>query len=275
MAFTPRHLINGVPGDLIPVSDRGFRYGDGCFETMAVRNGGIRLWDRHYRRLSDACRRLGIRTGVNREQLERELAGLTAGVDRAVVRLTVTRGADEAGYRPEPGLVGNRVASLLPDRVYPTTHRTNGIKVHLCEARISRNPRLAGIKHLNRLEQVMARAEWGEEFVEGLLCDDRGQVIEGTITNVFIASQHRVSTPRLDECGVAGVMRAEVIDRLRALGISCREEPVSVEQLLAADECFLTNAVIGIWPVTGINDTRFAIGDVCSRLATDMAALLE
>jgi len=249
-----KHLVNGQITDQVSVLDQGFRYGDGCFETMLVHNGAIRLWNRHYTRLRDSCSRLGINPDFNRVELEKELDTLIDGARRAVVRLTLTRGVSGGGYEFDQEIVPTRVTSLLPAIEHPGAYKENGVDVRICENRLSRNPRLAGIKHLNRLEQVLARAEWRDEFAEGLLCDDRGFVVEGTITNVFIVEGDSVATPLLDQCGVSGVMRSELMQQMEALGIRCVETHIDRDRLMGADECFLSNAVIGIWPVKKIDN---------------------
>jgi len=275
MDLIPKHLINGQPGDSVPVDDRGLRYGDGCFETMAVKHGRIPLWERHFRRLSESCKRLKIRLGIEQGDLESELQELIGNVDEAVLRLTVTRGSDQSGYRFDDKLVANRIASLMAPRNYPASYQTVGVAVHLCTTTLSRNPKLAGIKHLNRLDQVLARDEWRDEYVEGLLCDDRGYVVEGTITNLFCVEQDKVITPQLDESGVAGVMRAEVIDRLRRLGVECSEARIDRERLLEADACFLTNALIGVWPVASIDNRTYKGNQLVKKIMESVRELVE
>lgn len=265
--------MNGQLTDKVSVLDRGFRYGDGCFETMLVRRGSIRLWDRHYGRLDESCHRLGINPDFNRATLEEELGTLTGGTEDAVLRLTVTRGTAEGGYENDQATAPTRVASLLPVKKYPVSYKEKGINVALCQTRISRNPLLAGIKHLNRLEQVLARAEWGDEFAEGLLCDDRGFVVEGTITNVFIVEGEAVVTPLLDQCGVHGIMRSEIMQRMQVSGIKYAESNIDRERLMAADECFLSNAVIGIWPVKKIGNYRLKPANISRILLEEIERL--
>jgi len=270
MAGERIHFVNGRPADQLPVLDRGLRYGDGCFETMAVRDRRIPLWERHYRRLMRGCDRLQIKPDFDREQLERELATLIGENDRAIVRLTVTRGSGGKGYAYQEQQQPTRILSLLPEHDHPSRYWDEGVSVTICSTRLGRNPALAGVKHLNRLEQVLARAEWNDEFVEGLMLDELGQVIEGTISNVFIAEKGKVYTPQLDNCGVAGVMRAEVLDRMNQLGIVANEAVIERDRLLGADEIFLTNAVIGIWPVNAIEGRPYPVGDITRGLITEL-----
>lgn len=270
MTIEPKHLVNGRPAGRIPVLDRGLRYGDGCFETMAVRRGQIPLWERHYRRLQLGCAKLNIQADFEREQLEQELATLIGDAERAIVRLTVTRGSSGRGYAYPAKYQATRIMSLLPGHAHPPEYREQGVAVCLCKTLLGRNPALAGVKHLNRLEQVLARAEWNDEFVEGLMLDDRGRVIEGTISNVFIVEDGRIYTPILNECGVAGVMRAELLARMQAIGVEASEAVINRDRLLAASECFLTNAVIGIWPVNSIDHKQLEIGMITRRIMNDV-----
>lgn len=272
--MTIRHFVNGLPADSVSVLDRGLRYGDGCFETMAVYAGKIPLWNRHYNRLHNACVRLKIEPNFDRESLEKELANIISDTDRAIVRLTVTRGQDATGYQFDPHQTPTRIISLLPRKDTPRSYEKTGVEVCICNTRLSRNPALAGIKHLNRLEQVLARSEWSDEYAEGLLCDDVGNVIEGTITNLFIVENGALYTPELTECGVAGVMRAEVLACAQNIGIAAKEVAIDRARLLSSNECFLTNAVIGIWPIKQIDGKNFAVGSVTRTLQEELMKII-
>ena len=267
-------IINGEPGDSIPISDRGLHYGDGLFETIAVQDGACEFWDRHMHRLLNGCDRLGIpRPSV--AQLASEAAALQRGRQRAgIIKIIVTRGAGGRGYRPSIPVQPTRIllAKEWPD--YPAAHATQGVKLRLCDQPLSRNARLAGLKHLNRLEQVLASAEWdGSEFAEGLMLDDHRQVIEGTFTNLFLIQDDRLVTPSLEHCGVAGVMRAVVLDIARELDIPCIEQNISEAALYESQEMFLTNSLIGIWPVRALGDWRANSGPVTRGLQKALAEL--
>lgn len=128
------------------------------------------------------------------------------------------------------------------------------MRVRFCRTPLARQPALAGIKHLNRLEQVLARREWDDPAIaEGLLCDEHGQVIEGVMSNLFVVAQGRVLTPNLSECGVAGIMRAYLLAQSQALGFTSVVAPLSQAGLYEAEEVLLCNSVIGIWPVAQID----------------------
>ena len=267
-------IINGEPGDSLPISDRGLQYGDGLFETIAVQDGACELWDRHMQRLLNGCDRLGIpRPSV--AQLASEAATLQRGRPGArILKILVTRGSGGRGYRPSIPAQPTRIllAKEWPD--YPAAHATQGVKLRLCDQPLSRNARLAGLKHLNRLEQVLASAEWdGSEFAEGLMLDDHRQVIEGTFTNLFLVQDDSLLTPSLEHCGVAGIMRAVVMDFARGLGIPCVERNISEAALYESREMFLTNSLIGIWPVRVLGDWHADAGPVTRRLQKALAEL--
>lgn len=267
-------LLNGEARDSLSIHDRGLHYGDGLFETLAVINGELPLWDAHMSRLERDARRLSIQAPAA-ELLHGEARRLCQGVSRGVLKIIITRGEGH-GYRiPQAGAV-NRILCRYPWPRWPSAYADHGVTVRVCELRLGSNPRLAGIKHLNRLEQVLARSEWRDaDIAEGLLLDHAGHVIEGTQSNVFIVRGERLLTPCLDRCGVAGVMRALIMRQARALEIPCAESELSLADLLEADEVFLCNSLIGIWPVRAIGEVSYPRREVTLRLAQHVRRMLS
>ncbi|MFQ5936098.1 MAG: aminodeoxychorismate lyase [Acidiferrobacterales bacterium] len=259
-------LINGEAQDYVSIQDRGFQYGDGVFETIAVCAGRPALWEHHLARLQEGCSRLGIEApeeDVLRIEAERLCATSMA---RAVLKLIITRGQSVRGYAARNAGPPTRVLELRPWPDYPAGSAQRGVDVRICETRISRNPRLAGIKHLNRLEQVLARSEWDTEFAEGLMLDEHGHIIEGTATNVFLVSQGTLLTPDLAQSGVAGVMRETVLGYAAAASIPCKITQINRPMLDTAEEVFLTNSLIGIWPVRRVESRSYGPGDTTRQL---------
>jgi 4-amino-4-deoxychorismate lyase len=261
-------LIDGRPPTApgLAPSDRGLQYGDGLFETLAINDGRACHWPLHYARLDTGCARLGIPTPA-RDLLEAEIARLCAGAERAVLKLIVTRGVGARGYRPPVPARPTRILQRLPWPEQALGLAERGIDLRLCNTRLGLNPALAGVKHLNRLEQVMARAEWGEEYHEGLMFDVEDRVVEGTMSNLFLVRRERLCTPSLAQAGVAGVTRARVLRAAREMGIECSEEEVREPDLYSADGLFVTNSLIGIWPVARLEGTRLRIPAMTQRLA--------
>ncbi|HSN73136.1 MAG TPA: aminotransferase class IV, partial [Steroidobacteraceae bacterium] len=142
------------------------------------------------------------------------------------------------------------------------------ITVRWCSTQLGRNPGLAGIKHLNRLEQVLARAEWSDvSIAEGLMLDTEGEIVCGTSCNVFAVIDGSLTTPDLRYCGVAGVMRRQVLSVAAALGIAVNEAPLRPDELARASEVFVTNAIAGIRPVGRLAELEWPIGATTRRLA--------
>lgn len=258
-------LINGEPGESISVLDRGFQYGDGIFETLAVANGEPLLWGAHMRRFFHGAARLGIAAPAG-ELLRREAEQVCRGAPRGVLKIMLTRGVSGRGYAPGPEAAPTRTVGLLPWPDYPARHRTDGVNAQFCHTLISRHNILAGLKHLNRLEQILARMELKEDAAEGLMQDETGHVIEGTMTNLFVVSRGALLTPDLSRSGVAGIMRTMVLERAPALSIDCRVSGLKREDILDADEVFLTNSLIGVWPVRRIDSREYPVGPTTRQI---------
>ena len=246
--------------------DRGLEFGDGLFETMAVHGGRVRLLERHLERLQAGAARLGIAVPAA-DLLRAELAGAAAEPGCGALKLILTRGAGGHGYRVEAGGAPRRWLCALPPRQHPASWPEDGVAVRLCTTRLAEQPLLAGIKHLNRLEQVLARQEWSDvRFAEGLMLDVHGRLVCGTMSNVFLVLNGTVVTPQLTRCGVAGVMRAAVLAALRAAGSAVEERDVAQAEIAAASELFLTNALIGAWPVRRLDAWQGTPGPLTRRV---------
>jgi 4-amino-4-deoxychorismate lyase len=264
-------LVNGHETEQLSTSDRGLQYGDGLFESIAVLDGRPLLWERHITRLTEGCRRLGIPV-PDRATLYREIDQVAGRETRAVAKVIVTRGDSGRGYRSRAGTTPTRIVRDNPWTDYPAANARTGVELRWCQTRLSRQPALAGLKHLNRLEQVLARAEWQDEHAEGLMCDTDGLVIEGTMSNLFLVHDDILTTPDLSQSGIAGVMRAEVLAQATKHGIASRISPVTVAMVENAEELFLTNSLIGIWPVKRLEMTHYVVGKITQTLQAALQA---
>ncbi|MBN8726813.1 MAG: aminodeoxychorismate lyase [Xanthomonadales bacterium] len=257
-----RVMVNGRAGGTLDPLDRGLAYGDGLFETILAVDGRAPLWLRHMARLAEGCARLGL-PPPDPAQLAAELDGVVAGLARAAVRVTLTRGSGPRGYAPVGATATTRIVAAFAAPTIAAHVQRQGIRVRLCDLRLAAQPRLAGIKHLNRLEQVLARAEWDDPAVgEGLLLDTEGRLISATAANLFLCRDGRPMTPALDRCGVAGVARAEVL----ALRPDCLVRELGTDDLMHADEVFLTSSLRGVMPVTRLGDRQWPVGPVARAL---------
>ncbi len=250
-------LINGIATNLLPASDRGLQYGDGLFETIAVVDGEPQLWAAHIARLASGCAALQL-PPPDGELLLQEARQLCAESEKAILKIIITRGSGGRGYRFPETVEATRLLSVHPWPDYPHTHYQHGIAAMVCDTRLASHSALAGIKHLNRLEQVLARNEWQRSDVhEGLMLDSHGNVIEGTMSNLFIIEGDTLITPQLHECGINGVMRETVLTLALQLNITTRIETVSLARLKAASACFVTNSIIGLWPLRTLDDITY------------------
>lgn len=254
-------LVNGVATDSVAVTDRGLAYGDGVFRTLLVEQGSPRQWPRHYRKLARDCETLTIPCPPE-TLLARELGHVIDRSDDAVAKVIVTRGSGARGYAQPHPVSPTRIIQTSPRPDYPDDFRHSGVGVHWCRTRASSQQRLAGVKHLGRLDSVLARAEWSDPAVpEGLMLDEDDHVIGGTMTNLFIVEDGSLATPLLSRCGVAGVTRERIIEAAGKHGMNCREEPITRARLLDAQAVLLVNSVIGVWQVSECSGHRWKPGD--------------
>ncbi|MFY0727777.1 aminodeoxychorismate lyase [Pseudomonas sp. NFX15] len=266
--------VDGQPADALSLKDRGLAYGDGLFETIAVRNGQPVLLDRHLSRLTDGCSRLAITSDPDR--VRSEISAYAAALGDGVLKLILTRGDGLRGYAPDPSAQARRILQGNPAAAYPAVHAEQGVRLFPCATRLSRQPLLAGLKHLNRLEQVLARAEWQDtEHAEGLMLDQAGRVIEGVFSNLFLVRDGVLITADLKRCGVAGVMRAEILFQAKLLGIPTQIADIPLEQLQWADEVFVCNSVYGVWPVRACAALSWPVGPLTRKLQSIARALLD
>ena len=269
-----RCWVNGQPSQQLALQDRGLAYGDGLFESIAVRRGRAPLLDWHLARLQRGCERLRLPCPTA-ERLA-QLTAFIAEQQDGVVKLILTRGVGQRGYALPDPCQPTLILQGLPAPAYPAGHATDGVRLFACRTRLAEQPLLAGIKHLNRLEQVLARAEWQDPaFPEGLLCDTQGRVIEGVSSNLFMQRGGVLMTPDLQRCGVAGVMRAWLLEQAAVLRIPLQVRDISLADLQAADEVFVCNSLFGIWPVRELADSHWPVGELTRKLQALVSRLMD
>ena len=266
---------NGQAASHLPLADRGLRYGDGLFETIAIRNGTARLLDLHAIRLSTGLERLGL-TGRTADECLQELSlalsATSMDLSRATARLVVTAGSGARGYSRQPDLRHDVYVELCASEPLDDSAYKQGVDTFRCKTRTSWQPALAGLKTLNRLDQVLARREWNDESVfEGLMCDRDEHVICGTMSNVYAVRNNQVFTPSLTSSGVAGVMRRCVIDVAQAAGMRISETNISWVSLSASDEVFLSNSQFGVVPVRRCGANHWTVGPVAHEVRALLA----
>jgi 4-amino-4-deoxychorismate lyase len=228
-----------------------------------VRGGRPLNWKHHYRRLAADCEKLALVLPDERD-VRAEVASVAPG--DATVKIIITRGAGGRGYTPLR-LPPTRVVAAFAPPDFPEALAQLGVEVRRCTLVLSEQPRFAGAKTLNRLENVLARGEWTDpEIREGLLADAAGRLIEGTMSNVFVVRRGAVSTPDLSRSGVIGAQRERVRELLAAQGIPCEDRDIPFEELAQADEVFLTGSLIAVWPVARFGERRWIPGPITRRV---------
>jgi 4-amino-4-deoxychorismate lyase len=264
-------LVDGVRAECFPVDDRGLMYGDGVFRTLRVAGGRPRWWHEQLAKLAEDCAQLGL-TMPDVSHWQADLDLLAPCMSDGVMKLIVTRGSGPRGYLPPASAKPRRLMRYDATASQPIPPTPTELTIRVCSLRLGQQPRLAGIKHLNRLENVLARAEWNATDIhEGLLLDQAERVISGVMSNLFIwrdqGKQSRLLTPRLDQCGVAGVARARLMRLARAQGLQVEEAVLSLQDVFDADEVMLTNSVSGLRRVARLESKTWPVPLISPRLA--------
>ena len=258
-------LINGQSSDTVSIQDRGLSYGDGVFETILCEKGKPILLAGHIQRLINGCDRLKL-TPQDQATVLSEIREV-AGQDDCIIKITITRGVRPRGYAYDRNdTASTRIISKSPILNIPEEYYTQGVSLRSCEYRLPDNPFLAGVKHLNRLDQVIARSEWESDFQEGIMLDNNGSVIEGTMTNLFIEKSQKWITPTLNNSGVKGVMRQWIMRNSHFSNIECVEQDINMKDIKNADAVFVCNSVIGIWPVKLVDEISFESSKAVANL---------
>jgi 4-amino-4-deoxychorismate lyase len=264
----PISLVNGHATDTISVANRGMAYGDGVFETVLLSRGKALWLSEHLQRLELGCQRLGI--SCDRPLIAAECLQLVdqwAGHgDRGVLKIIISRASSGRGYTPI-AKTAERMISVLPAPVESRLYWDDGVALALCQTPLAKQSLLAGLKHLNRLEQVLAASEINRRgFVEGLMLDSSANVIEGSRSNVFIVKKQCLYTPLLSDCGVEGIMRQQIITACDKLNIPLKISNLRIKDILDCEEIFVCNSIFGLWPATKIECIHKSVGPICRLL---------
>jgi 4-amino-4-deoxychorismate lyase len=285
MIQSPLSIVNSRIQSNLSVLDRGLAYGDGVFETMHVNRGDITLWQYHYERMAKGLARLHIALPLEKlcEHLQATMTAIgdVVGDGAGTLKLMVTRGEGQRGYAPsgheEPSLVS--VFTPLSDIFAQANKRyqENGVEVHCCTEYLPINESLAGIKTLNQLPYVLASYErQGLSAQEGLLFTQDGLLIEATARNIFLVKNNEVFTPRLNQCGVEGIMRRVVMEIItQETTLTIKEIALNKKSLVMADEVFLSNSLSQLWPVTRCENQLWPCGEITQKIQQSVRGFLS
>ena len=270
-----RLLINGISAEYVSAMDRGLHYGDGVFETIACIDATPVFLEQHLDRMQRGAGKLGIPFPDRQLILDDIHCLLKSTNGDSIIKLMLTRGRGERGYRFSSRPIPTRIClhSAWPDHV--TDWQQHGITAQFCETRVTRNASLSGIKSLNRLENVLAANELADTVEEGFMLDDDGNVIEGTMTNFFAAIEDTPMTPDLSYCGIQGIMREQIIQLAAKNNIPVQIRRISREQLEGAREIFICNSVIGVCPVKQLEQRRYDEDRITTTIKTLIQRRIE
>lgn len=250
-------IVNGIFDGAVSPSDRGLAYGDGVFRTLKIVNGLPEQWPLQYQMLEENCTTLGI-VCPSAELFMSDFLQLFITDEAAVAKIIVTRGDGERGYVPPAITEPTRIVikSTMPD--YPEVNFDEGVQLRLCEMYLAHQPALAGIKHLNRMENVLARMEWNDPAIaEGLMLDVVGNVIACTAANLFARYDDMLITPSLEQCGVAGVTRQRILSLAHTMELKVKIEEMNLEKVFLADEVVICNSLYGAWQVRTLSNKHW------------------
>ncbi|MRS88480.1 aminodeoxychorismate lyase [Enterobacteriaceae bacterium RIT714] len=260
-------LINGHEQECLPASDRATQFGDGCFTTARIVDGDVCFLAAHILRLQQACERLLI-PFAQWAELEREMQSIAADKPCGVLKVIISRGSGGRGYSGANCQQPTRILSVSAYPAHYAVWRKEGITLALSPVRLGRNPLLGGIKHLNRLEQVLIRTHLEQSDAdEALVLDSEGFITECCAANLLWRQGNDVFTPKVDQAGVNGIMRQFCMQQLAHSGFRVVEINAGEEALLDADEIVICNALMPVVPVRAYGKHNWSSRELYSFLA--------
>ncbi|MCG7496997.1 aminodeoxychorismate lyase [Vibrio sp. Of7-15] len=260
------YLVNGIKRTELSIADRGFQYGDGCFTTMLVKGGNIQLWLYHKERLQLALSRLSIKE-PDWEAIQEWLVSVQSPKTLYGIKILISRGQGGRGYGSDGCNATQVVISSFDFPKHYLEWADKGIDLAICKTQLGHNPLLAGIKHNNRLEQVLIKQELSRlNAIDGVVCGLDGNVVETSVANLFWVRDKVLYTPATTLAGVDGVMRRHVLSLTKSIGLCYKVVTWPLEQLLGADEVFITNSLMQIVPVNRIGSQEFTSHTVTRQI---------
>lgn len=269
-------LINGIASDYLNINDRSIHYGDGVFETILCSDKELYYWQQHFQRLYESAKRLKIDCPQQQlllDDISKLLESYNSGSDNTgspcVIKIIISRGAGERGYKFSKNMTANRLvflSALEADYSSFSGKQLKSGELYVCKQQVSINESLAGLKHLNRLENVLARDEWNASYIDGLMLNANQHVIEGSMSNLFAIKDKQMYTPDLRLSGVKGVMREIIINLAAKNNIKISVTDLTIDDLYAMDELFISNSLIGMKAVTKLGDVLYSDQPVTRKI---------
>ena len=260
--------INGKLTNKISIEDRAVQYGDGVFETIAAKDRSLAFWKEHYQRLNKGCKILKIKCPSElflRKEINKFIKKTKK--NKFILKIIISRGIGGRGYNPPRNSKPTRILGIYDWPNYLEKNFTKGIMMDVCKTRISAQPFLSQIKHLNRLEQIIARSEWQNKSIsESIMLDLNDNVIEGTMSNIFGIKKNIFYTPIIENSGVEGIMRGVILKLLKKNKKKYVIKKITLKEFLKFDEVFVCNSIFGIWPVIKVSKKKFSFGEKTKKI---------
>lgn len=270
--MSKQFLINGSVSKKISPYDRALQFGDGIFRTFVVKNKKPQHWAYHYKKIVADCRAIKIEPPSEITLLS-DIFRVFKTKPKAVGKFIITRGESERGYGFKSNITPNRFLIKTKMPSYPKANSESGVCLYVCKLKLQPSF-LSGIKHLNRIENVMARSEWQDtRYADGILLNDQGHVIECVSSNLFMRKGQTIYTHPLKNIGVKGVTRDLILKLLPQLGFKIKEISFDLNKLLTADEVFITNSLFGVWQVKKIKNRSWQHQELATILRESLEAL--
>jgi aminodeoxychorismate lyase len=264
-------LIDGEVESKISIFNRNMQYGDGLFETCVAKNNKVLFWENHFDRLNNGCERLNIKKIENSIWLKDIKKALSlSSENNCIVKLILSRGNSLRGYsyskdiEPIRVVIVSKLSEYITKKTYSLEYAMSGFHS---------NPKLAGIKHCNRLEQIMARTNMLAD--EAIMLDESRSIISVTQGNIYFIFGNKLVTPKLDKCGVIGSRRPIILELSRFINLEVAEDKISINQLEKADEVFVANSLIGIQPVTLIGDYYLSNNPITKKIRVAYSSITQ
>ena len=273
-------LINGIAADHLNINDRSIHYGDGLFETILCNDNNLYYWQQHFQRLQTSAEQLKIACPPEQVFLD-DITKLLADNDSlpaCVIKIIVSRGTGERGYKFSKNTSANRLvmlSSLDAGHSSVLSRKLLQGELFICRQQVSINEDLAGLKHLNRLENVMARNEWDAGYIDGLMLNANQHVIEGSMSNLFAITGNQLFTPDLKLSGVNGIMREMIIDLARKNDIKTTVTNLTIDEISTMDELFISNSLLGMKAVTKLGDSLYKDQQVSDMIFSELLKTMD
>ena len=267
----PLVIINGEVKSNVSIFNRNMQYGDGLFETCVAKDNKVLFWDNHFARLNNGCDRLNIKKIANSVWLEDIKKALSLSSEKnCIVKLILSRGNSLRGYSYSEDIEPVRVVIVSQMNEYKTKETYS---LEFAISGFHSNPNLAGIKHCNRLEQILARTNMLSD--EAIMLDENQSVVSVTQGNIYLIFGNKLITPKLERCGVIGSRRSIILELSRLTNLEVREDDISIKQLEKANEVFVSNSLIGIQPVTSIGDYYLTNNPITEKISAAYSSITQ